>query len=94
MLDIGTTIKIIREPPYPEYNVKVGDIDVITYAAKTLKYSVYIPGKYNHNRDKDITYGNPGDFWIRKMMLGFMILRLEIELWLLVIKVNLNGKLV
>lgn len=66
MLDVGTTIKIIREPPYPEYNVKVGDIGVITYAAKTLKYSVYIPGKYNHNRNKDITYGNPGDFWISK----------------------------
>lgn len=66
MLNVGTTIKIIREPPYPEYNVQVGDIGVITYAAKTLKYSVYIPGKYNYKKNKDITYGNPGDFWISK----------------------------
>ena len=66
MLDVGTTIKIIRELPYPEYNVKVGDIGVITYATKTLKYSVYIPGKCNYKKNKDITYGNPGDFWISK----------------------------
>lgn len=66
MLDVGTTIKIIREPPYPEYNVKVGDIGVVTYASKTLKYSVYIPGKYNPHEDKNRIYGNPGDFWISK----------------------------
>lgn len=66
MLDVGTTIKIIREPPYPEYNVKVGDIGVVTYASKTLKYSVYIPGKYNPHENKNRIYGNPGDFWISK----------------------------
>lgn len=66
MLDVGTTIKIIREPPYPEYNVKVGDIGVITYATKTLKYSVYIPGKCNPHEDKNRIYGNPSDFWISK----------------------------
>lgn len=66
MLDIGTTIRIIREPPYPEYDVKVGDIGIITYVAKTLKYSVYIPGKSNPHKDKDRIYGNPGDFWISK----------------------------
>ena len=66
MLEVGTTIKIIREPPYPEYDVKVGDIGVITYASKTLKYSVYIPGKLNPHKDKDRIYGNTGDFWINK----------------------------
>lgn len=66
MLDVGTTIRIIREPPYPEYDVKVGDIGVITYSAKTLKYSVYIPGKSNPHKYKDRIYGNPCDFWISK----------------------------
>ena len=65
-IEIGTTIKIIREPPYKEYNVHVGDIGVVTYIAKTGKYSVYIPGKSNPHKDKDRIYGNPGDFWIPK----------------------------
>lgn len=62
--NVGTTVKIIGEPPYKEYDVHIGDIGVITYVAKTNKCSVYIPNKKNPHKDKDRKYGNPGDFWI------------------------------
>ena len=62
--DVGKTVKIIREPPYKEYGVCVGDIGIITYVASTNKCSVYIPNKKNPHEDKNRKYGNPGDFWI------------------------------
>ena len=62
--DVGTTVKIIREPPYKEYGVCIGDIGVITYVAGTHKCSVYIPNKMNPRQDEDREYGNHGEFWI------------------------------
>lgn len=66
MIKIGTTVEISREPPYKEYGVYVGDIGVVTYVAKTGKYSVKIDGKKNPHYDEDRIYGEHGDFWIPK----------------------------
>lgn len=66
MIQVGTTVEISREPPYPEYNVHVGDIGVVTYVASTGKYSVRIDGKKNPHYDADRKYGENGDFWIPK----------------------------
>lgn len=64
MIQVGTTVEISREPPYPEYGIHIGDIGVVTYIAKTGKYSVRIDGKKNPHHDADRKYGENGDFWI------------------------------
>ena len=66
MIQVGTTVEISREPPYQEYGVHIGDIGVVTYIAKTGKYSVRIDGKKNPHYDADRKYGENGDFWISK----------------------------
>lgn len=66
MIQIGTTIEISREPPYPEYDVHIGDIGVVTYIASTGKYSVKISEKKNPHYNINRKYGENGDFWIHK----------------------------
>ena len=66
MIQIGTTVEISREPPYPEYDVHVGDIGVVTYIASTGKYSIRIDGKKNPHYDAGRKFGENGDFWIPK----------------------------
>lgn len=63
-LAIGTAVEMTRDAPYEEYNVRKGDIGVITYVASTGKYSISIYGKRNPNNDNNRKYGNDGDFWI------------------------------
>lgn len=64
MIEVSSTVKIVRDPPYKEYGIHVGDIGVVTYIAKTGKYSVRINGKINPHYDQDRKYGENGDFWI------------------------------
>lgn len=66
MIQVGTTVEISREPPYPEYGVYIDDIGVVTYIASTGEYSVRINGKKNPHYDAGRKYGNNGDFWIPK----------------------------
>lgn len=63
-LEKGTTVQIIKKPPYKEYDVEIGDIGVVTYVASSGKYSVHIDGKRNPHEDKKRVCGEDGDFWI------------------------------
>lgn len=62
-LEVGTTVEFTIEPPDKEYNIKKGDIGVITYVGRE-KYSIHIDGKINQHDSPARIYGNKGDFWI------------------------------
>lgn len=64
MIEIGSTVEIVRDPPYKEYDIHKGDIGIVTYIAKSGKYSVAIDEKINPHHDINRKYGNDGDFWI------------------------------
>lgn len=65
---VGDYVKIIKKPPYKEYDVDVGDIGIVNYVTKTTgKYSVHIDGKKNPHDIENPNlraYGVIYDFWI------------------------------